>query len=205
MTQSSPHSYSLHAVGNRQLAIKQSIPSCETLAWVKNSWRNTSVTVDLIMPSLFFEDFRLGQKFITRARTVTEADVVNFAGLSWDHNQLHTNREYAESTRFGERIAHGLLGVIIHAGLSYQLTEDSILALLELSWKFKAPIFIGDTIHVEQVVEDLKESSQPDRGILTFDKKIINQKGDVLQTGKTTLLIAKRKSEVGSRRSEARN
>ena len=152
------------------------------------------MTAELIMPSLFFDDFHLGQKFVTRARTVTEADVVNFAGLSWDHNQLHTNTEFAASTRFGERIAHGLLGVVIHAGLSYQLTEDSILALLELSWKFKAPIFIGDTIHVEQVVEDLKESSQSDRGVLTFDKKIINQKGEVVQTGKTTLLLAKRKA-----------
>ena len=158
------------------------------------------MTVDLIIPSLFFEDFRLGQKFITRSRTVTEADVVNFAGLSWDRNQLHTDKEFAASTRFGKRIAHGLLGVIIHAGLSYQLTEDSILALLELSWRFKAPIFIGDTIHVEQVVEALRESSQGDRGVLTFDKKIINQNGKVVQTGRTTLLIAKRKSEVGDRK-----
>lgn len=154
------------------------------------------MTTEFIMPCLYFDDFHIGQKFVTRARTVTEADVVNFAGLSWDHNQLHTNREYAQSTRFGERIAHGLLGVIIHAGLSYQLTEDSILALLELSWKFKAPIFIGDTIHVEQMVDGLKESSQSDRGILTFDKKIINQRGEVVQTGKTTLLLAKRDPEV---------
>ena len=154
------------------------------------------MTAELIIPSLFFDDFHLGQKFITRARTITESDVINFAGLSWDHNQLHTDKEYAGSTRFGERIAHGLLGVIIHAGLSYQLTEDSILGLLELSWKFKAPIFIGDTIHVEQRVEDLRESSQGDKGVLTFDKNIINQKGEVVQTGKTTLLLAKRDPEV---------
>ena len=150
------------------------------------------MTAELIVPSLYFDDFRINQKFITRARTITEADVVNFAGLSWDHNQLHTDNEFAASSRFGERVAHGLLGVIMHAGLSYQLTEDSIIALLELSWKFKAPIFIGDTIHVEQIVEDLRESSQGDRGILTFDKKIINQKDEVVQTGKTTLLLAKR-------------
>ena len=163
---------------------------------LKNSLGEDAMTAELIVPSLYFDDFHLGQKFITRARTVTEADVVNFAGLSWDHNQLHTNKQYAESTQFNTRIAHGLLGVIIHAGLSYQLTEDSILALLELSWKFKAPIFIGDTIHVEQVVEDLREASQGDRGILTFDKKIVNQKGEVVQTGKTTLLLAKRNFDV---------
>ena len=80
----------------------------------------------------------------------------------------------------------------MHAGLSFQLTEDSILALLELTWQFKAPIWIGDTIHVEQMVQDLRESSQGDRGILTFDKKIINQNNEVVQTGKTTLLLAKK-------------
>ena len=153
------------------------------------------MTAEIIVASLYFDDFHLGQKFITRGRTVTETDVVNFAGLSWDHNQLHTDREYAAATRFGKRIAHGLLGVMMHAGLSYQLTEDSILALLELSWTFKAPIFIGDTIHVEQVVQDLRESSQTDRGILTFDKKIVNQKGEVVQTGRTTLMLAKRDGE----------
>jgi len=150
------------------------------------------MTAEMVVPSLYFDDFNLGQTFITRARTVTEADIVNFAGLSWDHNQLHTDREFAASTRFGRRIAHGLLGVVMHAGLSYKLTEDSILALLELSWKFKAPICIGDTIHVEQVVENLRESSRGDRGVLTFDKKIINQNDDVVQTGKTTLLLAKK-------------
>ena len=150
------------------------------------------MTAEKIVPSLYFDDFSLGQTFVTRARTVTEADVVNFASLSWDHNQLHTDKEFAAATQFGRRIAHGLLGVVMHAGLSYQLTEDSILALLELTWQFKAPICIGDTIHVEQVVQDLRESSQDDRGILTFDKKIINQNDEVVQTGKTTLLLAKR-------------
>lgn len=154
------------------------------------------MTADRIVPSLYFNDFHLGQKFVTRSRTVTEADVVNFAGLSWDHNQLHTDKVFAASTRFNKRIAHGLLGVIMHAGLSYQLTEDSILALVELSWKFKAPIFIGDTIHVEQIVEDLRETSRADRGILTFNKKILNQNGEVVQTGKTTLLLAKRDSKA---------
>ena len=104
---------------------------------------------DEITRSLYFDDFHIGQQFITKSRTITEADVVNFAGLSWDHNQLHTDAEYAAGTQYGKRIAHGLLGVIAHAGLSYQLTEDSILALLELNWQFEGPIFLGDTIHVE--------------------------------------------------------
>jgi len=145
-----------------------------------------------IVRSLYFDDFHIGQKFITKSRTLTEADVVHFAGLSWDHNQLHTDAEYAATTQFGRRIAHGLLGVIAHAGLSYQLTEESILALLELTWKFKLPIFIGDTIRVEQVVQDMRESASGDRGVLIFEKKVINQRNEVVQTGTTTILLAKK-------------
>ena len=78
------------------------------------------------------------------------------------------------------------------AGLTYQLTEDSILALLEIGWKFHLPIYIGDTIHVEQTVKDLRESSSGDRGILTFEKEVKNQKNVVVQTGTTTILLAKK-------------
>jgi acyl dehydratase len=145
-----------------------------------------------IFGSLYFDDFHVGQKFVTKARTVTEEDVANFAALSWDHNRLHTDAEYAASTKYGQRIAHGLLGMIIHSGLAYQLTEESILAFLELTWQFKLPIYIGDTIHVEQTVKEMREISKPNQGILTFEKEVFNQKGDVVQTGTTTILIAKR-------------
>ena len=148
--------------------------------------------MDEIVRSLYFEDFCVGQKFVSKARTLTEADIVNFAGLSWDHNQLHTDAEYAGQTPYGKRIAHGLLGVVAHAGLTYQLTEDSILALLELSWKFHLPIHIGDTIHVEQTVRELRESSAGGRGILTFEKEVKDQSNEVVQTGTTTILLAKR-------------
>ena len=147
-----------------------------------------------IVRSLYFEDFHVGQKFVTKARTITETDIINFAGVSWDHNQLHTDAEYAAGTPFGKRIAHGLLGVVAHAGLSYQLTEESILALLELNWKFHLPIYIGDTIRVEQKVKNLRESATGDRGILTFEKEVKNQENKVVQTGTTTILLAKRAS-----------
>jgi acyl dehydratase len=145
-----------------------------------------------IVRSLYFDDFRVGQKFVSKSRTLTEADIVNFAGLSWDHNQLHTDAEYAGKTQYGKRIAHGLLGVVAHAGLTYQLTEDSILALLELNWKFHRPIYIGDTMHVEQTVKELRESSAGDRGVLTFEKEVRNQSNEVVQTGTTTILLKKR-------------
>ena len=149
-----------------------------------------------IIKSLYFDDFSVGQTFKTKARTVTETDVVNFACLSWDHNRLHTDAEYAADTRYGGRIAHGLLGTVMHTGLAYQLTEESILAFLELTWQFKLPLYIGDTIHVVQVVKEMRESSKPDRGILTFEKEVINQKGEVVQTGTTTILIAKKFVEM---------
>jgi len=145
-----------------------------------------------MISSLYFEDFHVGQRFVTKARTVTEADVVNFAALTWDHNQLHTDAEYAARTMYGKRIAHGLLGVAIHTGLASSLTEQSILALLELSWQFKLPLYIGDTIHVEQVVKEMREDEQKDQGILTFEKDLINQRSEVVQTGTTTVLLAKR-------------
>lgn len=145
-----------------------------------------------MITSLYFDDFHVGQRFVTKARTVTEADVVNFASLTWDHNQLHTDAEYAATTMYGKRIAHGLLGVAIHAGLASVLTEQSILAFLELRWQFKLPLYIGDTIHVEQVVKEMHEDSKGDRGILTFEKEVINQRNEVVQTGTTRVLLAKR-------------
>ena len=148
--------------------------------------------MDEIVRSLYYDDFRVGQTFVSKSRTLTEADIINFAGLSWDHNQLHTDAEYAGQTQYGKRIAHGLLGVVAHAGLTYQLTEDSILALLELSWKFHRPIYIGDTMHVEQTVRELRKSSTGDRGILTFEKEVKNQAHEVVQTGTTTILLKKR-------------
>jgi acyl dehydratase len=147
--------------------------------------------------SLYYDDLRVGQTFVTKGRTVTEADIVAFAALSWDHNRLHTDEEYASGTMFGRRIAHGLLGTVIHTGLSYEATEDTILAFLELTWRFHAPIFIGDTVHVEQAVQNLRETSKPDRGVVTFEKRLVNQRGEAVQSGTTTILLKKRPFDDG--------
>ncbi len=147
------------------------------------------------MEALYFDDFHIGQEFVFKARTVTETDVVNFAALSWDNNPLHTDAEYAKQTPFGERTAHGLLGTVIHAGLSYKVTEGTTIAFLGLTWNFLLPIRIGDTVHVVQRVKEMRETSKPDRGILTFEKELVNQKGEKVQTGTTTILLSKRKKE----------
>jgi len=147
---------------------------------------------------LYFEDFTVGQEFVTKARTVTEADVVNFAALSWDTNQLHTDAEFAKKGFFGERVAHGMLGLVIHAGLSQMLgiTEGTILAFLGMTWKFHLPIKIGDTLHVVQRVKEMRETSKNDRGLLTFEKELVNQRGEVVQTGTTTVLLAKKQKSA---------
>ncbi|NQU13271.1 MAG: MaoC family dehydratase N-terminal domain-containing protein [Desulfobacteraceae bacterium] len=150
------------------------------------------------MEPLYFEDFTVGQEFVTKARTVTEADVVNFAALSWDTNQLHTDAEFAKKGFFGERVAHGMLGLVIHAGLSQMLgiTEGTILAFLGMTWKFHLPIKIGDTLHVVQRVKEMRETSKNDRGLLTFEKELVNQRGEVVQTGTTTVLLAKKQKSA---------
>ena len=146
------------------------------------------------MDALYFDDYHVGQEFITKARTVTEADVVNFAALSWDTNPLHTDVEFAKKSVFGERIAHGMLGIVIHAGLSQMLgiMEGTLLAFLGMTWQFHLPIKLGDTIHVVQRVREMREGTKTDRGVLTFEKELVNQRGEVVQTGTTTVLLKKR-------------
>ncbi|WP_262173775.1 MaoC/PaaZ C-terminal domain-containing protein [Saccharococcus sp. Marseille-Q5394] len=147
---------------------------------------------------LFYEDFQIGDKFLSPSRTVTETDVVNFAGLSGDYNLLHMDKEYAKNTVFQERIAHGLLGLSIGSGL-FTRTElnrrmsKNLIALLGLeSWKFLAPIKISDTIHLEIEIIDKKDTSKQDRGIVKFNRKIINQNGITVQEGLTPMMIARR-------------
>jgi acyl dehydratase len=146
------------------------------------------------MKGLYYEDFQTGEEFITKARTVTEADIVNFAALSWDTNPLHTDRDFVAKTIFGERIVHGLLELVIHSGLSQMLgiMEGTLLAFLGMTWKFLGAIRIGDTVHVVQRVKEMRETSKPDRGLITFEKELINQRGEIVQKGTTTVLMAKK-------------
>src|SRR5512137_2414766 len=108
---------------------------------------------------MYFEEFAAGQAVMTPGRTVTEHDVVGFAGLSGDFTQLHTDAEFAKSTPFGQRVAHGLCILSITTGLAVQcgILEGTILAFREINeWKFSQPVFIGDTIHAELDVTDTK-------------------------------------------------
>jgi acyl dehydratase len=146
------------------------------------------------MKKTFFEDFDSGDEFITPGRTVTEADVMLFAGLTGDYNRIHTDAEYMKSSMFGERIAHGLLGLSLVNGLKYRTDYDSdgVLAFLGLTWKFSGPIRFGDTIHAVIRIASKRETSKPDRGIMIQTIQVINQRGEVVQEGEFTSMIKRR-------------
>jgi 3-hydroxybutyryl-CoA dehydratase len=141
---------------------------------------------------LYFEEFEVGMEVETRGRTITETDIVNFAGVSGDFNPMHTDAAYAAKTQFGQRVAHGMLGLAIASGLAYQMRflEGTVLAFTGIEWKFRAPIFIGDTIRVQAQVTKLREMKAAGGGFVTFDVKVVNQDNTLTQKGEWTLLIA---------------
>lgn len=141
---------------------------------------------------LYFEEFEVGMGFETRGRTITEADIVNFAGLSGDYNPMHTDAVFAEATQFGKRVAHGLLGLSVTSGLAYQLgfLEGTVIAFTGLEWKFRAPIFIGDTIKAAAKVTKLREMRAAGGGFVTIEIQLLNQDGDVTQKGEWMVLVA---------------
>jgi 3-hydroxybutyryl-CoA dehydratase len=141
---------------------------------------------------LYFEEFGVGLSLETRGRTITETDVVNFAGLSGDFNPMHTNAEYSKNTPFGKRVSHGLLGLSIASGLSYQMgfMEGTVLAFTGVEWKFRAPIFIGDTIRVQATVKKVRAMKAAGGGFVTLDVKVLNQDDEVTQKGEWTVLMA---------------
>ena len=141
----------------------------------------------------YFEDIAVGDEYVSPGRTVTEADIVQFAGLSGDYNVLHTDAEFMKTSIFGERIAHGLLGLAIQSGLFARVTQAiATLAFAELRWKFKNPIKIGDTIRLRARVIAKKETAKPDRGVVTFARTVVNQRGEVVQEGETEIMVERR-------------
>lgn len=146
------------------------------------------------MSARMFEDFQIGERFTTEEREITERDIVHFAELTGDRNALHLDESYAKSAGFGGRIPHGLLGLSVASGLWIQLglLEKTIIAFLGLEWNFVAPIRIGEPLHVAVSVIDKKESSLPDRGIIKFSARFLNQKDEPVQEGTWTIMIRKK-------------
>ncbi len=131
---------------------------------------------------LTYEEFEMGAIYETQARTITEADVVTFAGLSGDFNPIHTDAEAAKNSPFGERIAHGMLTVAIATGMANQtgLMEGTTIALMEQNIKYKAAVKFGDTIKLQMEVIEKRETSKPDRGIVKLASRVFNQRDELV-------------------------
>ena len=144
--------------------------------------------------SLYFEDFTVGRDFTSRGRTITESDIVNFAGLSGDFIELHTNEEFARQAPFGRRIAHGALIFSISTGLITQmnLVNDTVLAFYGVDkLRFTKPVFIGDTVHVaKRVIET--QAKDDARGVVTFETNVLNQRGEPVIVYQDKLLVKRK-------------
>ena len=148
------------------------------------------------MSGKYFDEFKVGDEFITPTRTITETDVVMFAAMTGDYNELHTSAGYMQDTQFKQRLVHGLLGLSVSHGLLFRLgfLEGTAIAFLGIeSWQFQAPLLFGETIHVRVKVADARASkSKLDRGIVKLYLEIVKQDGTVSQSGYKSIMIKRR-------------
>jgi acyl dehydratase len=143
---------------------------------------------------LYFEDMPVGASWVSPRRTITEADVTTFAGVSGDFNPLHVDEVFAAGSAFGRRVAHGTLVLAIASGLRQQMPifRGSLRALLEFrSWKFLAPVFFGDTIVALTTVTEARETKRADQGVVVQRVDIINQDGKTVQSGELVSLVGR--------------
>jgi acyl dehydratase len=141
------------------------------------------------------EDFEAGQVDISRARTITETDVVTFSWISGDVNPMHTDAEHSAKSPLGQRIAHGALGLSVATGLSASIgyLEGTAVAALGVDqWKFLLPIFFNDTVRLRATVLSARKTSKPDRGVLVRRMELLNQRDEVVQEGLMTTMVLTR-------------
>lgn len=141
----------------------------------------------------YLDEFVRGEVLHTPGRTITETDVVIFAAMSGDYNELHTNEEFARANPFGRRIVHGLLGLAVAHGLLFRtgVLENTSIAFLGVEeWKFLAPVYFGDTLTVRATVAEARISkSKPDRGVVRFFIELVKQDQTVVQTGYQSIMV----------------
>jgi acyl dehydratase len=140
---------------------------------------------------MYFEEFAVGDSGTSATRTITETDVVNFAGLSGDYNEIHTSETFSHSQHFGRRIAHGMLGLSIASGLAVQMgfMLGTVDVFRSLEWEFTGPIFLGETVWVEAEVTELKAFPRLNNGKVTFKVVLKKQDGSIAQRGTWALLV----------------
>jgi 3-hydroxybutyryl-CoA dehydratase len=140
----------------------------------------------------YFEEVAEGATYVTRGRTITESDIVQFAALTGDYNPMHTDAVYMETHPMGQRIAHGMLSLSYAIGQIYQLgfMERTVLAFRSVDVKFSLPVFIGDTLHSEVTITEKKAARRMGGGLITASLRIINQEGKTVTSGSLVLLLA---------------
>lgn len=142
------------------------------------------------VPLLGHNDLNPGDEWESLGRTVTESDVVAFAGLSGDFNPLHVDHEAARAGPFGKPVAHGLLGLAIASGLASTWPRVDTMALIAvLEWSFLGPIAPGDTVRVVSRVESIEPQARGRRGVVTWHRRLVNQRGETVQEGRTRTLV----------------
>ena len=150
------------------------------------------------LPLLRLDDLTVGDEWVSPSRTVTEADVVAFAGLSGDFNPIHMDHEMAAKSPFRGPIAHGLLGLAIASGLgSFAPRVETVAFVAIIEWKFLEPIAFGDTIHLVSRVESIEPRGRGRRGLVTWRKELVNQRDRTVQSGLTQTLVAAHPTEKG--------
>ena len=143
----------------------------------------------------YFEEFHTGEKVTTESRTITDGDIMTFAGLSGDNNRIHTDEEFSRNGPFGKRVSHGLLGLSIASGLLWRtgILESTVIAFREVNeWKFIKPVFIGDVVHAELQALETKALPRIGGGSVVVAVELKNQDNDVCMKGKWTLLVMSR-------------
>jgi acyl dehydratase len=143
-----------------------------------------------------YDDLFVGMRFRSPGRTITDADLMSFAGLTGDHSELHTSDVYAQASQFGRKVAHGMLGLAYAHGLMWartgELRETAVAFLGIDGWRFSGPIFVGDTIFVDYELAELRDSrSRPTQAVAVFAVKVVKQDGAVAQEGRKALLVSK--------------
>ena len=140
---------------------------------------------------LYFEEFTVGDSLVTTGRTITEADIVNFAAHSGDWTTIHTDAEYAKGVMFGERIAHGALVLSIATGLAVRsgVIEGTVIAFRDLTWKFSGGVKIGDTVRVRLQIGEKKAMPRLGGGSVLMNAEVVNQRDETVQRGTWTMLV----------------
>ena len=152
---------------------------------------------------LYFEDVEVGQEWNSLGRTVTQTDIINFAGVSGDFNPIHIDHEFARSTIFQQPVAHGLLIFSMASGLGIFSPPMRTLAFMSIrEWQFREPVFIGDTIRVHTKVLEKQAKSRGKRGVVTWQRRLVNQHGKIVQEGVIVTLVEGRKAENRDQRTE---